>query len=471
MVAGNLVNFLNACGSPYHAVDAVINSVLKGALAETRPGGVSSETARLSGYMRRDGAVIAWRAAPDVTQTPPSLVLLASHTDCPCLRLRPHSKLEAENCDMLGVETYGGGLWRTWLDRGLSLAGKVVLRAPETGELRSKLVRLSKPVAYIPSLCIHLMTQEERAAFKLNNEDQLRPIIGITKKPATPAADKAKEEGEKVSAPPSGCRQEELTFAPRILDVVAKELGVSTEEIVSWDLCLYDSAPAGVVGVDAEFIDGGGLDNRSSLFCNFTSLMEAPEPTQGRVYVAVGFDHEEIGSQSTVGADSCLLQNWLLDILELCGVSPATAPSVLRRAVRSSLLLSCDAAHAVHPNYASKHQAAHKPLIGAGVVVKSNANQRYATTAFGTGFVRSLSGLSGTDKYQPLAFQEFEVRNDSGCGSTIGPMASSLSGIETIDLGMPIWAMHAVREVASPIDAESLINLGLLAYQKWQPEK
>eukprot|EP01054_Gregarina_sp_Poly1_P010454 Gregarina_sp_Poly_1__10453@NODE_75_length_15886_cov_79_326569_g64_i0_p2_GENE_NODE_75_length_15886_cov_79_326569_g64_i0NODE_75_length_15886_cov_79_326569_g64_i0_p2_ORF_typecomplete_len458_score57_69Peptidase_M18/PF02127_15/2_6e131Peptidase_M42/PF05343_14/1_2e07_NODE_75_length_15886_cov_79_326569_g64_i01313814511 len=454
MRGAEFVQFLNSCGSSYHAVDAVVGQIL--ARAEAFRDGQRTQTpaAATGGYFRKDGALIAWRAHPELYLAQEAkFVILASHTDSPCLRLRPHCKLEAENCDLLGVETYGGGLWRTWFDRGLGVAGKVVFEDSE-GKLRSKHVRIARPLAYIPSLCIHLETADERAAFKCNKEDQLRPIIGI-KKEVESHGDSTCVDLNNCQKDLPSCSQQSLHFCPRLLKSVAEELRVAETSIRAWDLCLFDSQPAQLGGIDCEFVDGPGLDNRSSLFCNFKSLAEMTSVRADTVYIAVGFDHEEVGSGTTLGANSCLLEAWLRDIWKL-----QSSKSDFREVCRRSLLVSCDAAHAVHPNYAFKHLSTHKPLIGKGVTIKYNANQRYATTVYGDAFVRGLG----------VKYQEFEIRNDSGCGSTIGPLAASQTGIETLDVGIPIWSMHASREMAAVSDIESLVQLGALAYEKWEPE-
>eukprot|EP01056_Protomagalhaensia_sp_Gyna25_P001372 Protomagalhaensia_sp_Gyna_25__1371@NODE_1691_length_1616_cov_11_149651_g1385_i0_p1_GENE_NODE_1691_length_1616_cov_11_149651_g1385_i0NODE_1691_length_1616_cov_11_149651_g1385_i0_p1_ORF_typecomplete_len451_score83_08Peptidase_M18/PF02127_15/1_3e129Peptidase_M42/PF05343_14/1_4e05_NODE_1691_length_1616_cov_11_149651_g1385_i02331585 len=444
----SLIDYLNACGSPYHAVATAVESILEPA----RYSHIKTKDRQPRVYLTKNGALLAAHAGHIDPHQVPKLVILASHSDSPCLRLRPHSKLDAENCTMLGVETYGGGLWRTWFDRGLAMAGKVVFKG-DNDTLQSKLVRLPQPIAYIPSLCIHLQTQEEVSAFTFNKEDHLRPIIGI-KKEQPPMGDK---QGSTEAAPSHHCRQSALHFDENLLREVARKLEVQpASNIMAWDLCLFDSQPAQVSGISNEFIDAPGLDNKLSLYCNLQSLVQAPVPAANTIYVAVAFNHEEVGSQTMEGADSVWFRESLIKVLEYYDVKVGLQ-SVLER----SLLLSCDAAHAVHPNYATKHQAAHKPLIGKGVTLKVNANQRYATTCFGTAFIRSL----------PVQLQEVEVRNDSPCGSTIGPLASSWLGAETIDVGPPIWAMHAAREVCAVADVDNLIQFGIQVFTKWEPEQ
>eukprot|EP01057_Protomagalhaensia_wolfi_P006220 Protomagalhaensia_wolfi_Nauph_80__6219@NODE_933_length_1871_cov_508_844978_g682_i1_p1_GENE_NODE_933_length_1871_cov_508_844978_g682_i1NODE_933_length_1871_cov_508_844978_g682_i1_p1_ORF_typecomplete_len452_score114_26Peptidase_M18/PF02127_15/1_2e130Peptidase_M42/PF05343_14/1_6e06_NODE_933_length_1871_cov_508_844978_g682_i12281583 len=446
----SLIDYLNSCGSPYHAVSAAVDSILQ-------PAGYShvADKGQSQVYLSKNGALLAAQAGDLDPSQVPKLVILASHSDSPCLRLRPHSKLEAENCTMLGIETYGGGLWRTWFDRGLAIAGKVVFQG-QGGKLESKLVRIEKPIAYIPSLCIHLQTQDEVTNFKYNKEDHLRPIIGIKKNPIAAASDHSADHKEDSShAQSPQCRQAELHFDEELLEAVATELRVEASSIMAWDLCLFDSQPAQLSGISEEFIDAPGLDNKLSMYCNFQSLVQAGKPAPNTIHIAVAFNHEEVGSQTMEGADSVWFRESLNKVLDHYGIT-ANLQSVLE----TSLLLSCDAAHAVHPNYSSKHQAAHKPLIGNGVTLKVNANQRYATTCFGTAFIRSL----------PIQFQEVEVRNDSPCGTTIGPITSSWLASETIDVGPPIWAMHAAREVCAVSDVQNLIQFGIQVYRKWEPE-
>lgn len=393
---------------------------------------------------RDDGALIGWTRSSGFDIAKGKIIVMASHTDSPCLKVRPHSKMDSEKCDLLGVECYGGGLWHTWFDRGLGVCGQVTLH--QDNKYENRLVNISSPIACIPNLCIHLQTAEERQAFKINKELHLRPILQTASTKTAPSAPTS------VEAP--------YQFAPALLEAVCTHLNVPSENVVSWDLCIADAAPAVYGGIKQEFIHAAGLDNKTSMFANFSSLVQTAPPDNTLV-VAIAFNHEEVGSQTSAGADSTMLHEFL-DILMHEGLEK---PSLLqRRAILTrSVVLSCDAAHAVHPNYAEKHQAQHKPHLGEGVVVKVNANQRYATTPALLGFARNHARM------QSVKTQEVVVRNDSPCGSTVGPMTAASTGIATLDCGVPLWAMHSIRETCTWSDVESLVGFANMFITMWSP--
>ena len=375
-------------------------------------------------FLTRDGSgLFAFVVGSNVgKQSVPGFVMIGSHTDSPCLRVRPRYKQNLEGLEQVGVVTYGGGLWHTWFDRGLGFAGKVVVRNDEG--LTEMLIRVNRPVMFIPNLAIHLQTPDERTAFKISKEDHLQPIIGL------------------------------LGDAPDTLtDIICSELKVSTENIVDFDLCLFDATPAQLAGYREEFVLGGRLDNLMSMWASVEALTEESEELGGKgedIYVACAFDHEECGSRSAVGADSVVLGSWLRRIAE--ALEKATEGQ-MQAMIAKSVLVSADGAHLIHPNYASKHQKNHKVKAGQGVVFKLNANQSYATTC------RTASIMKEICKTRDIPVQTFIVRNDSPCGSTIGPLLSAKMGIRTIDLGAGQWAMHSCLESCSSEDVLSLHRL------------
>lgn len=341
------------------------------------------------------------------------------------------------------MQTYGGGLWHTWFDRGLGVAGKVVFHdQANKGQLAEKLVRITKPVMIIPNLAIHLQSADERKAFAVNTESHLQPVLCSKMFDDEAAAERGEDPKEDVFG----------RHHAAVLGFIAKEVGCSPSDIVDADLCLMDAVPSNLVGLYDEFISSPRIDNLLSTWaavqglCDFASSADAVAAASD-VCVATSLDHEEVGSQSAVGAEGDTLPTWCGRVLHALEVQ-AKAEVYSR-----SFLLSADCAHGVHPNYEAKHQGQHRPDLHKGIVIKTNANQRYATTALTSALFREVC------KRAEVPVQDFVVRNDSPCGTTIGPIISSKLGMRTIDIGAPQWAMHSCRETCASSDAGHLVKL------------
>ena len=354
---------------------------------------------------------------------------------------------------MLGVECYGGGLWHTWLDRDLGISGRVLVRAKaDDGKeiVVQKFVKVNKPIARVSSLCIHLQTADERGALKLNKETHLAPILGTAgilidgvKKQLTGG------EGEAEDEDFWKCKQE-----PLILELIAKELNIEVKVIADFELNLFDTQPACLGGIKDEFVYSARLDNQATCFVSIESLIAH---TNSEIYendvdisMVCLFDHEEVGSQSSHGAGSPVISEAVRRISTALSNNPGTLdPDLYSASLRKSFLFSVDQAHALHPNFPSKHEKNHAPLMNKGVVMKTNQNQRYTTNSV-TGFVvRELVRKAGV-----TPVQEFVVRNDCPCGSTIGPIIAANTGIRAVDAGMPQLSMHSCREVMGIVDCK-----------------
>lgn len=443
--AGKLFcDFVNETGSPYHTVAASAKLLKSQGFQELRDGSAWSIAAGGKYFVTKDGAdvmafVVGGKFSPEGNS---GFSMVGAHTDSPCLRLRPASKMSSAGMLQIGIQTYGGGLWHTWFDRPLGFAGKVVTRRADGG-LAERLVRVPKGVLILPNLAIHLSSADERKAFAVNPESHLQPII-CSKKFDDEVSGGREDAKEGIAAKHHAV----------LLDLIAKELEISPGDIVDADLCLMDAQPSNIAGCYDEFISSGRIDNVLSTWAAVHGISafagDAARVAESQdVCVAVAFDHEECGSQSAVGADGYTLPGWCERILTGLNVQPAARPTVYAR----SFLVSADCAHGVHPNYAAKHQAEHRPEFHKGIVIKTNANQRYATTPLTSALLREVCARSDV----PL--QDFVVRNDSPCGSTIGPIISSKMGIRTIDVGAPQWAMHSARETCSTSDAAHLAQL------------
>ncbi|PSR71774.1 hypothetical protein PHLCEN_2v12275, partial [Hermanssonia centrifuga] len=390
-------------------------------------------------FTRNQSALLAF-TLPQKWKPGAGLSIVATHIDSPNLRVRPVSKKTKLGYLQVGVETYGGGIWHSWFDRDLSLAGRIVL-AGKSG-YTSKLVKIDRPLLRIPTLAIHL-DRAVNEGFKFNRESEFVPIVGLVE------AELNKSENDKESDKKPDASSIQDKHHPALLALLAEELSVAQEEIHDFELHLYDVQPATFAGLNNEFIFGPRLDNQFSSFAavdalaNLVSAQSFPT-LEGNVNCIALFNHEEIGSVSSSGAESSLIPSLLHRL------SPT--PSTLAQSIAHSFLLSSDVSHAIHPNYSSKHEENHAPRMNGGVVIKTNASQRYASDSIGSFIVKKLIERKGGK------VQEFEVRNDMACGSTVGPMLSKI-GIRTVDVGCAILSMHSIREQAGTEDVQHAIDL------------
>jgi aspartyl aminopeptidase len=348
-----------------------------------------------------------------------------------------------------------GGLWYSWLDRDLSVAGRAIVEGSTPGTFESRLVCVDRPILRIPSLAIHLNRGVNTDGLKLNAEDHLAPVLCTAVKAQLDAASAPTPSTPVVP----GTGDATTRHHPLLMQILAQELGVSAAAIKDFDLCLYDTQKAAIGGAKNEFIFAARLDNLMMTFTCFESLLASTAAAdalaeEANIRVAAAFDHEECGSDSVPGAGSSFLE----DLLKRLCPDPALQPIMARR----SILVSADMAHAVHPNYAGLHEENHRPNMHKGVVIKSNANQRYATTNVTSFFFRQMAAEAGT----PV--QSFVVRQDMGCGSTIGPIVATRLGFRTVDVGIPQLSMHSIREMCG-VDDVSYANTFLAHFYKRFP--
>jgi aspartyl aminopeptidase len=364
--------------------------------------------------VRRGGSVVAFVIRAAAFRR---LHLVGAHTDSPHLRLKPQAAYACEGCLQLGVEVYGGALYNSWLDRDLGVAGTV-----HTADGVSHLVRIHRPLARVAQLAVHLDRTVNDNGLKLNPQTQLAPLWGLQPEGAGPG-----EASRRFAA----------------------ELGLADSAIIAHELSLYDLTPATLAGADEELIFAGRLDNLASCHAGVTALLGSIDGESEVLPMLALFDHEEVGSRSDTGADGMLL--W--SILERIAGELGMGRSALHASLAGSLMISADMAHALHPNYPEKHEPRHRPLLGKGVVLKTNANVRYATSAASAARIRRLAAACAV----PL--QDFVARGDIGCGSTIGPSAAAHLGIAVCDLGTPMLSMHSARECAASADHAPYIRL------------
>lgn len=330
--------------------------------------------------------------------------IVGAHTDSPNLRLKPNPEYKKEGYAQLGVEIYGGVLLNSWLDRDLSLAGRVFLRNSTT-----RLIRFARPMLRIAQLAIHL-DREVNDGLKLNRQEHLAPILGL-------ASDSAKD----------------------LNALLAEELGIERDAIAGSELMLYDVVPPTRGGRESELVFSGRLDNLAMCHAGVRALIDAAPKAGDHVPVVALFDHEEVGSETAYGAHSGFLPRALERMVK-------GTREDFHRALAASLCVSADMAHAVHPNYEGRHEARHKPVLNGGPVIKINAQQRYATSGPTAVLFRDLCAKA------EVPVQHYAHRTDLPCGSTIGPIASTLLGIRTVDVGNPMLSMHSIRELGGAKD-------------------
>lgn len=402
----DLLSYLDESPSQFHAVAASVSRLAADGFAvashATADGAFWAES---KGVLTHGGAAIAW-SWPIDSGTADGALFVGAHTDSPCLRLKPSPNSRAAGMSILEVEVYGGALLNSWLDRDLGLAGVV-----HSVDGSTRLVEDRMPIARIPQLAIHLDREVNEKGLVLHRQNHLRPIWGA-------------EGGD-----------------------ILEHLGVGADE--TFDIALFDSAPAMLVGAGGGFIASGRIDNLVSCWAAVDSIRhtESKRP----VFVCL-FDHEEVGSESTTGAAGPLLENVVGEVLRVRNQAGSRFDFL-----RKSLCISADNAHGLHPNYPERHDANHAPIVNRGPALKRNAGQRYATSAKGAAIMRRIAREAGV----PL--QEFVSNNAMPCGSTIGPITATRMGIETVDVGVPQLAMHSARETCGAADPTALRDLMIAA--------
>jgi aspartyl aminopeptidase len=421
--AADLLAYIDCSPTPYHAV---AESLRRLALAGFSPIHESEQWEFAPGdrrtVVRNDGSLIAFQVG-SASPADTGFRIVGAHTDSPNLRLKPLADVDRHGYRQLAVEPYGAVLLHSWLDRDLSLAGRVTIREPGD-RTRNLLLDFSRPLLRVPNLAIHLQRELAREGLKLNAQQHLVPIAGLDGTP--PLAEWLATE----------LREQQLA-------------DVAPEVILAFDLMTYDVQPSSLIGARGEFLCAPRLDNLASCHAAVTALSSAAaDPTPAFTRAIALYDHEEVGSRSAAGAAG----SFLADVLErtVAGFEGG-APQGVARALAQSTLISADMAHAVHPNYADRHEPGHQPLIGAGPVIKQNAGQAYASDAVTAGEFAHLCTQVGVSP------QHFVSRSDLACGSTIGPITAARLGIRTVDVGNPMLSMHSCREMAGAADVAPMI--------------
>ncbi|MCB5246608.1 MAG: M18 family aminopeptidase [Candidatus Cloacimonetes bacterium] len=366
-------------------------------------------------YVIRYTSVIAFVAGSEPL-TRAGCHIAASHTDSPGLKLKPESVKTEKGITRVAVEVYGGPILATWTDRELGIAGRAATRlGEEMADL--KLVDLKRPAAIIPNAAIHL-NREVNKGFEYNKQTHLQAIL-------TSAAGG----GDPLRA------------------AVAASLERDPEDIRELDLFLYDFAKARIGGLDDSLIFSGRLDNLGMTHAILSAIRSAEAPRL--TCVAAFYDHEEIGSRTLQGAES----SFLASVLERVGICMGLGREDQLIALDRSFLVSGDMAHAYHPSYPEKYDSSYAPVMNGGPVIKWNAGHKYTTT------LESSQTFALNCEAAGVSYQKFAMRSDLLCGSTVGPVLAAQLGLNTVDVGNPLWAMHSARETAGVNDHLDMIKV------------
>ncbi|XP_031485740.1 probable aspartyl aminopeptidase isoform X2 [Nymphaea colorata] len=450
-VASDLIDFLNSSPTAFHAVDEA-----KRRLGEAGFVHISERedwklhTGGKYFFTRNHSTIVAFAIGKKYVAGN-GFCVVGAHTDSPCLKLKPISKVTKGGYCEVGVQTYGGGLWHTWFDRDLTVAGRLIIKEKDDA-YRHMLVKVGGPILRVPTLAIHL-DRSVSDGFKVNTENHLVPVLATVVKAEVnklPAENGSLENDTECDGKHGDEKKSVANkkHHPVLLQLLAAQAGCEPGEICDFELQLCDTQPSVIGGAAKEFVFSGRLDNLCMSFCSLKALMDATSSedsldNETGVRMVALFDHEEVGSNSAQGAGSPAMLDALGRVTN--GFSSSDS-KLIEKAIQKSFLVSADMAHALHPNYMSKHEDNHQPKLHGGLVIKHNANQRYATNAVTAFLFREIA------ERHNIPVQDFVVRNDMGCGSTIGPILASGVGIRTVDVGAPQLSMHSIREMCGVDD-------------------
>ncbi|HEY3327414.1 MAG TPA: M18 family aminopeptidase [Novimethylophilus sp.] len=410
--AQDLIDFIDASPSPWHAVNSVEQRLLVRGFTRLHEAQRWQLKAGSRYFVVRGGSSIIAFTLGQKPLAETGFRIIGAHTDSPGLRLKPKAAHGGEGVVRLGVEVYGGPILATFTDRDLSLAGRVNVRTAEG--FGTRLLRFDTPLVRLPNLAIHMNREVNEQGLKLHKQNELPLILGLS------------QDGAKAG--------------DQFLGLIAGELGVDAKDILTSEFNVFDTQKGAFWGADQEFIADSQLDNLASCHAALTVLLATESPAA--TCVCALFDHEEVGSGSAVGAGGSFIE----DVLERIAANTGIDEEARHCASARSFFISADMAHAWHPNFPAAYEPNHKVMVNAGPVIKTNANQRYSTGADTSARFIALCEKAG------VPFQQYAHRTDLGCGSTIGPIVASRLGMASIDVGSPMWAMHSLRESAGVMD-------------------
>ncbi|NOT65368.1 MAG: M18 family aminopeptidase [Methylotenera sp.] len=415
--AQDLLHFIDASPSPWHAVNTVEQRLLKQGFTALRETQAWQLNTGGSYYVVRGGASIIAFTLGQKTLLDTGFRMVGAHTDSPGLRLKPSAAYGSDGLVRIGVEVYGGPILATFTDRDLSVAGRVTIRTA-TG-FETKLLKFDNALMRLPNLAIHMNREVNDKGLVLNKQTELPLIFG--------------ESDEGVEAD------------KQFLAHIATALKVNVEDILTFELNVFDTQKGVFWGANQEFIANSQLDNLASCHAAIAALLATEKPDSTCIIAL--FDHEEVGSESSTGASGSFLN----DVINRISSAQQLSAEEKLRALAQSFFISADMAHAYHPNHPAAYEPCHHALVNKGVVIKTNANQRYSTNAETAARFITLCESAN------VPYQQYTHRTDLGCGSTIGPIVAANLGVPSVDVGAPMWAMHSLRESAGVLDHSYMI--------------
>mgnify|MGYP000249851281 CR=1 FL=1 len=417
-----LLDFIDESPSAFHAVKSIENKLISfdfKALKETdiwniKPGGRY--------YIIRDDSSIICFVLGKKLLTETGYRILGAHTDSPGLKIKPNAVKNSDGLLRLGVEIYGGPILATFTDRDLSIAGRISYKTEE-GHIASKLVKFDQALLRLPNLAIHMNRKVNEEGLKLHKQNELALIL-------------------------SAAVEEQLS-AKYLHELLANASGIDADKILSWELNVYDTQKGSFWGDQQQFYADSQLDNLASCHAGIHAMLNESTLDSDTTLVCALFDHEEIGSESTKGANGCFLPDTLQRIAFASNVNEED----YQRALAKSFMISADMAHAYQPNFPSAYEPEHKVTVNKGPVIKVNANHRYSSESISEAMFIQWCEMSD------VPYQTYSHRTDIPCGSTIGPITSAKLGVRSIDVGNPMWAMHSIRESAGVEDHHYMIKV------------
>lgn len=442
-----VINDLNQSVTPFHFVNNALDQLIaKDFIHLKEKDKWNLELGKKYAFSRNNSCLIAFTIGSKLNQSTGCFKLLCAHTDSPNLQLAPNAYSPSGKLERFTIQTYGGILDQTWFDRMLSIAGKLIVK--NNGVLETKLINIKRPLMFIPSLPPHLSRENNKIQW--SKETHLKPILMTSDLKETQIKDKDKEENKEKDE--IKAKEEDNDISKKLGKELAKIVCeasdpiIKQEDLIDYDLYLYDSQSSGFVGAEDEFLASGRLDNLISSIPAVHSLIDVSNDLseQSSINLIGLFNNEEIGSMTYQGA-KC--NNFLLTLRRIFQlVTGEMSEDAFLSFCAKSFCISADVNHGFNPNYSDKFQSKHLVHIQGGISLGINPKGSLASDSESAAIIKELA------KRQNIPIQTTICRQDRPSGSTIGPVLAALLGIKTVDIGIPLLSMHSIREIVGVAD-------------------
>ncbi len=419
--AEEFIDFIDKSPSTYHAVKNCSDMLEKNGFIRLDPSKEWKLEKNGKYYIKKTSSTIMAFTVGEEISTECGFRIAGSHTDSPCFRIKPNPEMTVENIIRLNTEVYGGPILSTWFDRPLSIAGRVILKTDNIFRPETVYINIDRPLMTIPNLAIH-QNRSVNQGVEIDRQNDVLPVIGLI--------------------------NEAFEKEDFLINLVSNESNIDKKDILDFDLYVYAYEKGTLLGAENEFVSAPKIDNLASVYTGLRAVIESRHVNKG-INIFVGFDNEEVGSSTKQGADSNYLMNYMERIYIALGMNRGD----FLTAVNNSFLISADGAHAAHPGFTGKMDPTNKPSLNQGVVFKISANQKYTSDGFSISVIKQI--IEGKD----IKTQDFVNNSKEAGGSTIGPISSTHLETDSVDLGIPMLAMHSVRELCGRDDLYSLKEL------------